>query len=310
MQASRNGRSALARRGSATSGWDRIRSRSVVSSHASQSTAPIMPNGLRAVGRKIGIAPACTSAPWCRDLWLLRSKRTRSPARSSAVGDDLVRRARAVQDKVGLVRAEHARGIALRIGCRPFVDQQVAEVDVGIAEIVAEDALAEMLEEQLARRRLAEELPALVARAVEGDVGFSVIGHQPAEEGRQQRSAIFHQAGDHLLGIKGRRLLTEIDVAVDLASQAQHGHVRNPVRIGQRPERRAKADLAHGSREPARFFEAFAVDQRNIGADRRVLGDVALEAVGRLRSRSSPRAMLIEQLLRLRVGLGRRWRRS
>jgi hypothetical protein len=38
-----------------------------------------------AVGRKIGIAPAPARAPWCRDLWLLRSKRTRSPRRSTAL---------------------------------------------------------------------------------------------------------------------------------------------------------------------------------------------------------------------------------
>ena len=70
--------------GPSPAGSLRICSRRYFSSQASQSTAPIMPKALRAVGRKIGIAPAWTRAPWWRDLWLLRSKRTRSPRRSTA----------------------------------------------------------------------------------------------------------------------------------------------------------------------------------------------------------------------------------
>ena len=63
------------------------------------------------------------------------------------------------------------------------MDEQIAEVHVGVAQVVAEDALAEVLEEELAGRRFAVELAALVARAVEGDVGLGVVGHEPAEEG-------------------------------------------------------------------------------------------------------------------------------
>ena len=105
------------------------------------------------------------------------------------VGDHLVRGAGAVQDEVGLVGAEHLRGVALRLRGGALVDQQVAEVDVGVAQVVAEDALAEVLEEELAGGRLPVELAALVARAVEGDVGLGVVGHQPAEERRQQAHA-------------------------------------------------------------------------------------------------------------------------
>ena len=76
----------------------------------------------------------------------------------------LVGGAGAVQDEVGPVGAEDPRRMLLRLGRRTLVDQQVAEVDVGIAEVVAEDALAEILEEELPGRRLAVELAALVAR--------------------------------------------------------------------------------------------------------------------------------------------------
>ena len=101
-------------------------------------------------------------------------------------GDDLVRRARAVQNEVRPISTEHLRGMLLRVGGRSFVDQEIAELDVGVAEIVAEDALAEMLEEQLACGGFAVELPALVPGAIESDVRLTVVGHQPAEERGQQ----------------------------------------------------------------------------------------------------------------------------
>ena len=184
-----------------------------------------MPKALRAVGRKTGMAPAPTSAPWCSDLWLLRSNSTRSPRLQHRVGHHLVRGAGAVEHEVGAVGAEDLGRLLLRLRGRAFVDQQVAEVDVGVAQVVAEDALAEVLEEHLPGGRLAVELPALVAGAVEGDVGRGVVGHQPAEERRQQRQAVVHQAGDDLLGVELGRLLAEVDEAVDLADHAEHRHV-------------------------------------------------------------------------------------
>ena len=65
--------------------------------------------------------------------------------------DHLVGGAGAVQDEVGLVGAEDAGGVALRQRGRTLVDQEVAQVHVGVAEVVAEDLLAEMLEEELPR---------------------------------------------------------------------------------------------------------------------------------------------------------------
>ena len=230
------------------------------------------------------------------------------PAPQHRVRDHLVGGARAVQDEVGLVGAEHLRGVALRLRGGALVDQQIAEVHVGVAQVVAKDALAEVLEEELAGGRLAVELAALVARAGEGDVGLAVVGHEPAEERRQQLLPVLDEAGDDLLGIEGGRLLAEIDVAVDLAESADDGHVGDAVRIRERPERRAKADGANRTRQLARLLEALAVDQRDVGADRGVLGDVALEAVGHL-DLEVLRGDMVEQLLGLRVGARRRSRR-
>ena len=74
-----------------------------------------------------------------------------------------------------------------------------------------------MLEEELTRGRLPVELTALMSWAGEGNVRFAVICHQATEEGRQQCLPVFQQAGDDLLGIEGRRLLSEVNIAVDLA---------------------------------------------------------------------------------------------
>ena len=147
----------------------------------------------------------------------------------------LVGRAGAVQDEIGLVGAEHLGGMLLRFRGRPLVDEEIAKVDVGVAEVIAEDALAEVLEEHLAGRGFAVELPTLMSRAGEGDVSLAVVGHQPAEERRKQGPAVLHEARNHLLGVEGGRLLPEVDVAVDLAGEAKHGHVGDAVRIRQRP---------------------------------------------------------------------------
>ena len=160
------------------------------------------------------------------------------------VRHDLVGGARPVQDEVGLVGAEHPRGVALRLHRRTFVDEEIAEIDIGVAQIVAEDVLAEMLEEQLAGGRLPVELAALMSGAVEGDVCLAVIRHQPAEERRQQRLSVHQQAGDDLLGVEGRGLLAEVDIAVDLAGLGEHRHVGELVGIGQRPQ------AACGTRSP------------------------------------------------------------
>jgi hypothetical protein len=151
------------------------------------------------------------------------------------VGDDFVRGAGAVQDEVGAVGAEHARRVLLRLDRGSLMDEQVAEVHIGVAKIVPEYAFAEILEEELACGRLAIELAALVAGAVEGDVRLAVIRHQPAEEGRQQGLSVIDQARDDLLGIESRGLLAEIGVSVDLAHHLDHAEIGYAMGVGQRP---------------------------------------------------------------------------
>src|SRR5689334_22196843 len=107
-----------------------------------------------------------------------------------------------------------------------------------------------------------------MARAVEGDVRLAVIGHEPAEEWRQQRLAVHHQAGDDLLGVEGRRLLAEVDVAVHLPGQVQLLHLGKLMRIRERPERRAKAKATNREREPARTLEPIAVDESYVSSHR------------------------------------------
>ena len=51
---------------------------------------PIEPNGLRAVSRYTGVAPAITRAPWQMDLWLLRSYRMISPGVNRAFNTTLL----------------------------------------------------------------------------------------------------------------------------------------------------------------------------------------------------------------------------
>ena len=62
-----------------------------------------------------------------------------------------------------------------------------------------------------------------------------------------------------------------------------------------------KPIVANRARELARLLEALAVDQRDVGADRGILGDVAVEAVAHLDLEVLGRDV-VEELLRLRIG--------
>ena len=212
----------------------------------------------------------------------MRSNRTRSPAAQHRVRNHLVGRARAVQDEVGLVGAEHLRRISLCLGSGPLVNQKIAEIDVGIAQVVAKNALSKMLEEELTCRRLSVELAALMPWAREVNVGLAVVGHKPAKERRQQRLPVLHKACHDLLGIERRGLLAEVDVAIDLAGEVEDGHVRDAVRIRKRPERGAKADGSNRARQFSCKFQPLAVDQCNIGTHRGIFGHIPVKGVADL----------------------------
>ena len=223
------------------------------------------------------------------------------PSPQHRVRDHLVRAAGAVQDEVGLVGPEHLRGVALRLRGGALVDQQVAEVHVGVAEIVAEDPLSEVLEEELAGGGLPVELAALVTRAVEGDVGLGVVGHEAAEERGQQAHPVVDDAGHDLLGVEGGGLLSEVDVAFDLSDHFQHADVRDPVRVGEGPQRRPEAHRPYRARQLLGRFQAlFDVDPRDVGADGGVFRDVPVEVIGHF-DLEALRRDVVEELPRLRV---------
>ena len=103
------------------------------------------------------------------------------------VGHHLVGRRGAVEHKVGFIGVEHPRRVLLRILGRPFVDQQIAQLDVGVAHIGTEQGLTVEIEELPAGRVFAEELAALMPRAGEGRIFHLDVGLQRFEERRQQR---------------------------------------------------------------------------------------------------------------------------
>ncbi len=124
-----------------------------------------MPNGLRAVGRKIGNRAGLDQRALVQRLVVVAVEQHEIAAPQCRLGDDLVGGRGAIQDEVGPVGPEHAGRVTLGVDGGADVNQQVAELDVGVAEIVAEDLLAVVLEEELAGWRFPVELAALVSRA-------------------------------------------------------------------------------------------------------------------------------------------------
>ena len=94
------------------------------------------------------------------------------------IGNDLVGCARAVQNEIGLIGTKNPRRMTLCFCRRAFVDEEVSEIHVGVAQIVAEDALAEILKEKLPGGRFAVELAALMSGAIKGNIRLAVIRHQ------------------------------------------------------------------------------------------------------------------------------------
>ncbi len=129
--------------------------------------------------------------------------------------DDLVGRGRAVQDEIGLLRPEDVGCLLLRLKRRPLVGQQVAELEDGIVEIVAEHRLAEMLHEDPPDRASRIEDAAVVAGAGPELVALLGVVDERAEERRLQRLGVLLEARDEILGDELGRLLGEEHVAVD-----------------------------------------------------------------------------------------------
>ena len=112
------------------------------------------------------------------------------------VGHHLVGRRRAVQHEVGFIRVEDLRREFLRMLGGPFVDQQIAQLHVGIAHVGAEHVLTEEIIELPPCRMLFEKRAVLVARTGESAVAHLHILTQGVKKGRQQ--VLFVTAGSSL----------------------------------------------------------------------------------------------------------------
>ena len=100
------------------------------------------------------------------------------------VGHHLVGRRRTVQHEVGFIRVEHFRGELLRMLGGTFVDQQIAELHVGIAHIGAKNVLTKEVIELSSRRVFFEKRPVLVARTGKSAVAHCNILAQGVEKRR------------------------------------------------------------------------------------------------------------------------------
>ena len=174
-----------------------------------------------------------------------------------ALGDevvehDLVGGRGAVQHEIGLFRAEDRGGLLLRLQRRAFVGQQVAELEHGIVEVVAEDRLAQMLHEDAADRRAIVENAAVVARAGPELVALLGIVDQRAEERRLQRLGILLEARHQVLGDEFRRLLGQEHIAVDVVEHFDR-NVLEALAAHEDDDRHVEAALAHQVDERSRL---------------------------------------------------------
>ena len=183
---------------------------------------------------------------------------------------DLVRRRRAVEHEIGLFRSEDRRRLFLRLQRRPFVGQEVAELENRIVEVVAEDRLAQMLHEDAADRAAAVEDAAIVSRAGPELVALLGVVDQRAEERRLQRLGILLEARDEVLGDELRRLLGEKHVAVDEVEHLDRD-VLEALAPDQDDDRHVEAAPAHQIDQRGRLaFDALLAPVDDHAADRRV----------------------------------------
>ncbi|MNE33797.1 hypothetical protein D3C80_1274880 [compost metagenome] len=88
--------------------------------------------------------------------------------RQQRVGHHFIGGRSTVQHEVGFISVEHFRRVFLRILGRAFMDQQIAQLHIGVAHVRTENRFAVKLEKLAPCRVLAEKLAALMARAGKG----------------------------------------------------------------------------------------------------------------------------------------------
>ena len=106
-----------------------------------------------------------------------------------------------------------------------------------------------------------------------------VVRHQPAEERRQQALAVLDDARDDLLGVERRRLLAEIDVAVDLAEKIETANIGNPVGVREPPQGSAEADTTDRAHQGTSPIEPVAVNHCDVCPNAGVLGNVSIKVI-------------------------------
>ena len=179
-----------------------------------------------------------------RGLVVVAVEQDKVAFRHQRLQHDLVGRRGAVQHEIGLLRAEDLRRFLLGLEGRAFVDQQVAEVEDRIVEVVAKHRLAKVLHEDAANRAPVVEDAAIVARAGPELVAFLGIVDQRAEERRLQGFGVPLQAAHQVSGDEIRCFLGEEDVAVDVVHHLDR-NILQPLAADQNHNRHLEPAPAH-----------------------------------------------------------------
>ena len=139
------------------------------------------------------------------------------------VGYHFVGRRSAVQNEIGFVGIEHFGSVLLGCAGRTFVNQQVAQANVGVAQVSTEYVFTEEFEEFAAGRMFAVELAALVSGAVELSVTDTYILLQCAEEGRSKFRTILFYGSVYLFAVVLFIAAAQLDNTINAGQQA-FGH--------------------------------------------------------------------------------------
>jgi hypothetical protein len=150
------------------------------------------------------------------------------------------------------------------------VDEEVAELEHGVVEVVAEHRLAEMIDEDAADRAPVVEHAAIVAGAGPQLVAALAVVDECAEERRLQGLGILLEPAHQVGGDELRRLLRDEDVAVDVVEHLDRD-VLEALAANQQHDRHFEAAPAHQVDERRGLaFEALLAPVDHHAADRGV----------------------------------------
>ena len=131
--------------------------------------------------------------------------------------DRLVRARGAVEHEVGPVGSEDPGGLLLRLQRGALADQQVPQRHHGVADVVAEDILAHVVEEEPPHRVAPEHLAALVPWTGPGAIPVVVVLEQLSEERREQAAHVLFDRGEQRPLVEVPRFETRHQHALHLA---------------------------------------------------------------------------------------------